>query len=527
MCLAFGVVAEAVGRPQLLVLDSATGFLLVGFGLVTWSVREKSWTGPLALLTGVAWFAGTLEGSLVYLHRGLLAQLLLVYPGRRLVPSSRLERVAVAAGYGYAALYPVAGDSRVTLVFAAALVALAARRLAHSRGFERRTCGAALAAALVFGGALAFAALSDLFAIAVSETAVLAVYDAAVCLAGVLVCVDLVGSSARSAVAGVVVDLGQGSARTLTESLARTIGDPSLAVGYWLPERGVYVDEAGRPLDAAASARGVTTVADDDGAPLAVLLHDAAVLEDPTLVAGVSAAVRLAIANVRLRADVSARAAEVEASRRRIVEAGDEQRRRLEAELRSGAERRLARVAALLEHDPELSARLSAARRGLRELARGIHPGALAAGGLAEAVAELAARSQLPVEVTVPSTRFPPTTEAAAYFVCSEALANAAKYANASCAVVRVEQQDKRLRVMVDDDGIGGADPDRGTGLRGLADRLEALGGRLHVDSLAGEGTRLVAELPLRPDGREFGAVVPAAVEGEVEEAERAPVNRP
>jgi signal transduction histidine kinase len=501
-CVAFGVVAEALGRPQLLVLDCATGFLLVGFGLVTWSVREKSWVGPLALLAGVAWFLGTCVGWLVYLHRGVLAQLLLVHPGRRLLPSSRLERVAIAAGYGYAAVYPVAGDSRVTLVFAAALVALAARRPAHARGLDRRACRAALAAALVFGFALALAALHDLFSIAVSGASVLAVYDVAVCVAGALVCIDLlVGSSARSAVAGVVVDLGHGNARTLTESLARTLGDPSLMVGYWLPGQRAYVDEAGRAIDTTTGARSVTSVADDDGAPLAVIIHDAAVFADPALVAGVSAALRLAIANVRLQADVRARAVEVEASRRRIVEAGDEQRRRLEAELRSGAEQRLARVAGLLVDDPELSARLSAARKRLRELARGIHPGALSDGGLAEAVAELAARSPIRVDVAVPSMRFPPAVEAAAYFVCSEALANAAKYANASRAVVRVEQQDARVRVVVSDDGVGGADLQSGTGLRGLADRLEAIGGRLQVDSVAGHGTELVAELPLGPGG--------------------------
>ena len=133
----------------------------------------------------------------------------------------------------------------------------------------------------------------------------------------------------------------------------------------------------------------------------------------------------------------------------------------------------------------------------MRELARGIHPGALSDGGLAEAVAELAADSPIRVEVVVPSARFPQAVEAAAYFICSEALANAAKYANATRAVVRVEQQDARVRVVVSDDGVGGADLERGTGLSGLADRLEAVGGRLQVKSVAGHGTELIAELPL------------------------------
>ena len=145
----------------------------------------------------------------------------------------------------------------------------------------------------------------------------------------------------------------------------------------------------------------------------------------------------------------------------------------------------------------EVAVGLAAARAELREFARGVHPAALVEGGLAAAVTELAQRSPVPIQVTAPSGRLPGAVEAAAYFVCSEALANIAKYARASRASVRLETGDGVLTVEVADDGAGGADPAGGSGLRGLADRVEALGGRIRVDSPPGRGTRLTAELPL------------------------------
>jgi signal transduction histidine kinase len=207
------------------------------------------------------------------------------------------------------------------------------------------------------------------------------------------------------------------------------------------------------------------------------------------------------VANVRLQAEVRSRVAEVAASRRRIIQAADTQRRGLERRLHRGAEQRLARVAALIADSgpplAEIAVGLAGARAELREFARGVHPAALAEGGLAAAVTELAERSPLPIQVTAPSGRLPAAVEAAAYFICSEALANTAKYAQASQASVRLETRDGVLVVEVSDDGAGGADPAGGSGLRGLADRVEALGGRLRLDSPPGRGTRLAAELPL------------------------------
>jgi signal transduction histidine kinase len=238
-------------------------------------------------------------------------------------------------------------------------------------------------------------------------------------------------------------------------------------------------------------------------------VHDEAVLEDQALVEAVASAARMAVSNARLQAEVRARVLELAASRRRIVDAADAQRRRLERELREGAERRLAEVASLLagaRQDARESAALRvadveeevrAARAELHDFAQGIHPSALTEGGLGAALTELVSRAGLPVELELSVGRLAPAVEAAVYFLCSEALANAAKHAEATKVKIDVTESGGRLRVEIVDDGVGGADPARGSGLRGLADRIEALDGRLSVESLPHHGSRLSAEIPV------------------------------
>jgi signal transduction histidine kinase len=298
------------------------------------------------------------------------------------------------------------------------------------------------------------------------------------------------------------VDLGEPAAGgVLRDRLARTLGDPTLVVGYWLPGQRRYVDEAGRPVElpAAGAGRAVTPI-EENGRRIAVLVHDLAVLDDPALLSAAGSAARLAVSNARLQAEVGTRVGEVEASRRRIVEASDEQRSRLERDLREGAERRLAHAAELLSDGggplAEVRAALDTARAELREFARGMHPATLTEHGLGASVRELAERSPVTVEVAVPATRFPPAVESAAYFICAESLTNVAKHAEASRVHIDITQENGQLTVVVVDDGIGGADPSRGSGLRGLCDRVEALGGSLAVDSPPGGGTRVRAELP-------------------------------
>ena len=203
---------------------------------------------------------------------------------------------------------------------------------------------------------------------------------------------------------------------------------------------------------------------------------------------------------------------ELEASRQRIVAAGDDARRKLERNLHDGAQQRLVSVSlslrlaqAQLEKNPAAAQEVLEASREelaraleeLRELARGIHPAVLTDRGLEAALNSLAARAPLPVEIEGPDAILPAQVEAAAYYVVSEALANVTKYAQASSVKVTVEQVDGCAQVVVADDGVGGADPDRGSGLRGLADRVASLNGKLAIDSPPGAGTRVRAEIPL------------------------------
>jgi signal transduction histidine kinase len=503
--LALGVAAEWVayeGELALTVADGLVGFALIGCGLVAWERRPASGAGPIMAAAGFAWFLGTFGSPWLYLHRGPLAHLILSFPGGRL--RSRVERASVGAAYVYAAVEPIAGNEYATIGFASGLVAVSAWRYAIAAGPERQARGDAVAAGTALGGVLLIGAVTQI-ADADVDRAVLWAYFAVVFGMAVGLTVDLLsGRWAQSAVTGLVVDLGDpGSAGPLRGRLARALGDPTLAVGYYLAGTGGYVDETGRPFELpdAEDARAVTPI-EENGAPVAALVHNQAALGDPELVDAVAAAARLAVSNARLQADVRARVAEVEGSRRRIVQSADAQRRRLERELREGAELRLARVAELLDECgptmADVGRDLDAARSELREFARGIHPRILTDGGLSAALEELAARSPVQVTVDAPADRWQAAVEAAAYFICSEALTNVAKYAGASGAALRIEPDGAILRIAVVDDGVGGADPSRGSGLRGLVDRAEALGGGLRVDSLPGRGTRLVAEIPLR-----------------------------
>jgi signal transduction histidine kinase len=312
-------------------------------------------------------------------------------------------------------------------------------------------------------------------------------------------------------VADLVVELGEARSGTLRGQLSRALGDPSLEIGYWLPDRAVFIDAEGRvlALPDAGSGRSVTVV-EREGQPVAALVHDPAVLDDPGLLEAVTAAAQLAAANARLQAEVQARVEELAASRRRILAARDEERRRLERRLHDGAEARLRELAGTLrrghwsasgEQTKKQIARsqeqLGRTREDLRRLAQGLHPRMLAEQGLAGALAALAKDLPLPVDLNVASTQLPQRVAVVAYFVCAEALANVAKHAAAAHVTVAVIASDGRLRVEIADDGVGGADPARGSGLRGLADRVETVGGTLRVESAPGHGTRLAAEIPL------------------------------
>jgi signal transduction histidine kinase len=507
--LAFGIAAELIGQPPLPALDAATGFALIALGLLAWQTRPRFVSGPLMTVTGFAWFLGSIASWAVFLHRAPLAQLILTYPARRLWPHSRLERLGTIGAYAYAIVYPIAANDEATIAFAVAVVALTGWRCLETGGPERRARLAALAAAAAFGLVLLGGAVVGLSG-AASGTALLVAYELVVILVATGLFANLCwGEWVQATVTGLVVDLGDpATAGALRDRLASTLADPTLTIGYWLTERNGYVDETGRPLVAPlGEERRAVTLIDDAGTPLAALFHDPAALEDPELLSGITAAAKLALANVRLQAEVRARVEQVKQSRRRLVEAGDEQRRQLGRELHEATEQQLAQVAELLgDGEPQLAkfkAGLDAARSELRELALGIHPATLSSTGLSAALSELADRFPVPVELAVPGGRWPPAVEAAAYFICSEALANIGKHADASSVQIQITDTATDLRVVVADDGVGGANPTTGSGLRGLQDRAEALGGHLAISSSPGHGTQVIAQIPVgvRPSG--------------------------
>ena len=509
--VALGVAAELVSYESDEVATAAgdlvTGWVLIGCGLVAWERRADSRFGPLLTAAGITWFLGSLWAPALYLHRGPLVHALLCYPNGSV--SGRFGRAVVVAAYLDGAIAPL-GDSPVaTLVLGAAVVAAAIEAYSGEVGPRRRARAGAAVAAVAIALVLMLGAVGRLAGWDAGPAILWAYEVVLVVLALALLGELLRGRWSRAAVTGLVVDLGDvREPATLRARLASALGDNSLELAYRVGDG--YVDEVGRPftLPQPEGDRAVTPI-DTDGELVAVLVHDRTVLDDTALLEGVAVATRLALANARLQAEVRARVDQLATSRRRIVEAADTQRRQLERELHEGTEQRLAavmdHVAALEQEVDERRARetladvqreLRVASAELAALARGIHPAALTNGGLRAALPELASRAPVPVEVRVDAGRVPAAVEAAVYFVCSEALTNVAKYGSASRVQINVKLADDRIAVTIVDDGVGGANPRGGSGLRGLADRVEALGGRLRIEGPPGRGTRIVAEIP-------------------------------
>jgi len=330
----------------------------------------------------------------------------------------------------------------------------------------------------------------------------------------VFVISTLLAKTARGAIGAAIISLEPGAPPgRLRDTLAAALGDSTLQLAFPAQGGTSFADTTGAPVDPAAPGpdRVVTPLPGPDSA---ILVHDAALEHEPSLVRLTAAAAGLALEHARLQAEVAAQLEQVRASRARIVEVGDAERRRLERDLHDGAQQRLVTLSLALAMardraagaDPAVAALIESAAKEakealveLRELARGIHPAVLTETGLPGAVQALIERLPVATEVTgMPSSRFPAPTEAAAYFVIAEALTNVVKHARATCARVAISEAAGRLTVEVTDDGAGGARLTDGTGLRGLADRVAAAGGVLRVESPPLGGTRLVAEIPCR-----------------------------
>ncbi|HEX6681211.1 MAG TPA: histidine kinase [Candidatus Limnocylindrales bacterium] len=284
----------------------------------------------------------------------------------------------------------------------------------------------------------------------------------------------------------------------LEAALAKTLHDPGLRVGFWAADKGTYVDASGQALPPPREPDQVATRVDRHGRPLAMLLHDRALLEDRDLIEGACAAMALTL--------------ELAGSRDRILRATEAERRRIERDLHDGVQQRLLSIPMTLSlAESKLAAQPERAESLIREaksvtlavlgelraLSQGIHPPLLTERGLYGALSELAQLSPVPVEIKIEAEQdIAAQVESAVYFVVAEALANVAKHAAAARARVRVGRSGERIWVEVCDDGRGGAVPSEGSGLHGLAERVAALGGTLRIDSPSGGGTLIRAEVP-------------------------------
>jgi signal transduction histidine kinase len=515
-------------------------------GLIAWRCRPALRFGPLMVVTGVV----TLISALIWSEQPVLhtigqaadvVPLVLIVHVFVSFPTGRLrrrpERALIAIGYVAAigvhllamllgALQPhaivlAARQPLADLLYQAELLVvsgvalagvamLAIRRRTEGRPLRRSlsilidsfTVGLFMIAVLLVVGVLggpAFPVVQriSLFLIGVAPVAF---------LAGLLQ-----ARLARSAVGDLVVEL-RADPTDLRTPLANTLRDPSLQLLYWLPRFGAWADQQGRPVDLPDDPSRVTRI-DEDGAPMAALVHDPALRDEPELLKAVTAAAAIALRTGRLQAQLRANVEELHGSRARVIEAEHRERQRLERDLHDGAQQRLVALSLnlgmlqnRLSSDPEAGALLAAARteiavslEELRTIARGLHPAVVTGHGLAVALETLAARAPVPVRLTVDLPgRVAEAVEVAAYYVVCESLTNIGKHAQASSATVSVREADGTMVIEVVDDGRGGADTEKGTGLRGLADRVEALGGRLRVWTPIGGGTRVRAELPCR-----------------------------
>jgi signal transduction histidine kinase len=539
---------EDVPGPSV-ALALTLGWAFIGAGLYAWWRRPENRIGALMTMVGFCWFLGALTSAetagpftlglaLSSLWIAALVHMLVAFPTGRVGPG--LERnivrlawfaTAVLAPLGLLIFEDAACDDcpdnlllvwsnetaatvleaiglLVLVVVLGGLVVVLVRRWRSFGPVQRR----ALSPVLWTGTGVAVVALLIVVTQPVLSEDVTAVFDAALTILITAVpfafLVGLMRStlSRAGAVSALFERLGGVSAR---DALAEALGDDDLRLAYWLPEQGRYVDAEGQTVEL----EGAVTEIERDGAPLAAIVHDPALLEDRELVRTAGAAAALALENERLAAEVHARYEDLRAASARLVAAGDRARRKIERDLHDGAQQRLVSLSVTLnlarkhaepgtktaELLDSAVAELTAGLAELRELARGIHPAVLTERGLDPALHSLAARAPLPVNVSASvEGRFAPAVEAAVYFVVMEALTNVAKYASASTAEVTVEQVDGHVVIGVQDDGIGGADPAAGSGLSGLADRVTALGGRLEVESPPGGGTVVRAELPAR-----------------------------
>jgi signal transduction histidine kinase len=524
------------------------GGSFAAFGLIAWHRRPDSLTGPLMIATGFGLLVSLL---LKQIHTGIaqtlgevlediwspaFAALVLSFvTGGRL--QSGIDRFIVAGVFvavfvmdvvsmlfaeqpdNVLLVFPsetiygaVDAAQRVLLiVLCVAICVVIAGRWRAASPPRRRALLPSVAGAvcvLMFVWLLA----TDLFKGPRSQLMIMVAYCSMLIVPAAFLAGLLRSRLARGGLTQLFHELAGMRGEALQAALGRTLGDPTLVLAYRLPDSLGHADAAGRPVLVPPVTTDRSSVPiEGEGGDVATLVYDAALDDDPEMVEAVRAAATMALENERLVTESETRLAEVQASRQRIVAAGDAERRRLERDLHDGAQQRLVALSLQLRmirsdirRDPAQAEELVTAATDelahslaeLRELARGIHPATLDH-GLASALESLAARSTVATAVTCDAPEHVPrAVELAVYFVACEALANVGKYAEATSASLRLSRTPDGVAIEIADDGVGGADAAHGSGLHGLADRVEALDGHLLVTSPPGAGTVITAELP-------------------------------
>jgi signal transduction histidine kinase len=543
-------------EPFAIAATALVGVSYLAAGVVAWHHRPSERIGLLFMLVGLAWFlpaitnlrspfpfiVGNLLGNL---YQSFLAYLALAWPSGYL--RSRRQRIVVAEVFvtnfveslasilfwnpqtdGCGSACPanpllIDGSTRiyntvdivvgvVGLAVTLLVVALVVQNWRSASGYARREMNSLLWVAVPVVAYIVILSIVSNFNLDVPNVLLNGIAPLLLVFPPVAFLVGLARARlARGTVGSALVDLEPGPPpRVLRDTLAAALGDSTLQLAFRMPAGG-YHDTAETRLNLVDLGPGRAVMGLDPEWD-AVLVYDARLGQEPRLVKVAVSVASLALQHSRLQAEVNEQLDQVRASRERIVEAGDTARRRLERDLHDGAQQRLVTLNLALAMardratgaDPELETLLDSASKEakealveLRELARGIHPAVLTETGLCGAVEALVERSLIATTVTtVPSERFPAPIEATAYFVVCEALTNVAKHAAANSATIAIVRSASVLSVRVDDDGIGGARPDRGSGLRGLADRVASIGGSLRIESPSGAGTHVEAEIP-------------------------------
>ena len=519
-------------------------------GLIAWSLRPRNRVGLLMIGVGV----GLLTGDALLKNRVgqvspaaevlldfvsplwavVLIHLLLAFPGGRLV--SRLDRVVVRSFYAVVPLaallaviagYPVLGkisqpvfDIEVPAagsIYLACLVigsALVIRRWFLGGHARRRSMSPVFWPMVPI---TVFFVLATAAVLRGSVTALATVFPLLLVALPVGCLIGLLRSGLdMSSVGDLVVKLSGGLApEQLQPALAQALHDPSLEVAYWLPAQEWFADLEGRRIELpTADSEQAVSLLGDPASPVAALIYDSSLVDEGQLVDTAAAAVHLALQNARLQVQLRAQLEEVRQSRARLVEAADGERQRVERDLHDGAQQQLVtlllslqatKAEAMRRSDFEtatlIDANIASLREALgelRELARGIHPTILTQAGLVPAIRSLTERCPIPVDVTgeLGDPRLAPPLETALYFVVSEAITNAVKYSKGRRMCISLGRRSGFAVVEVSDDGVGGADLSVGSGLRGLTDRVAAVGGRLIIKSDHTGGTTIHAEVP-------------------------------